>query len=155
MERRDDILLAAMTSARKEATSLMARDPGEWQWGRLHRVRLVNQTLGSSGTAAVESLFNRGDHPVGGGPGVVNAMGFDDTRGYHVTSAPTMRMLVDLGNPDASRWVNQSGVSGHAFSPNYDDQTELWAGNRMWPFVASRAAVEARTEDRLELVPGG
>ena len=155
VERRDDILLAAMTSARKEATSLMSRDPGEWQWGRLHRVRLVNQTLGSSGTAAVESLFNRGDHPVGGGPGVVNAMGFDDTRGYHVTSAPTMRMLVDLGDPDASRWVNQSGISGHAFSPNYDDQTELWAANRMLPFVASRAAVEARTEDRLELVPGG
>ena len=155
VERRDDILLAAMTSARKEATSLMARDTGSWQWGRLHQVRLVHQTLGSSGTAAVESLFNRGNYPVGGGPGVVNAMGFDDTQGYHVTSAPTMRMLVDLGDLDASRWVNQSGVSGHAFSPNYDDQTELWATNRMWPFVATRPAVEARTENRLELTPGG
>jgi penicillin amidase len=66
-----------------------------------------------------------------------------------------MRMLVDLGSPDNSRWVNQTGESGHAFDRNYDDQTALWADHRMWPFVLSRPAVEARTTDRLELVPGG
>ena len=82
-------------------------------------------------------------------------MAYDDTAGYTVTTGPTMRMLVDLGDLDQSRWVNQSGVSGHAFHRNYDDQTELWADNQMWPFVSSRAAVEARTTDRLELVPGG
>ena len=155
VEHRDDILLAAMTGARREITSLMARDPSGWQWGRLHRVRLENQTLGTSGIGAVESLLNRGHFPVGGGPGVVNAMGYDDRLGYGVTTAPTMRMLVDLGDLDASRWVNQSGTSGHAFSATYDDQTELWATNRTWPFVASRTAVEARTRDHLELVPGG
>ena len=52
-------------------------------------------------------------------------------------------------------WVNQSGVSGHAFHRNYDDQTELWADNQTWPFVSSRAAVEARTTDRMDLVPAG
>jgi len=155
VEHRDDILLAAMTQARKEITSLMAGDPSGWQWGRLHQVRLENQTLGTSGIGAVEWLLNRGHLPVGGGPGVVNAMGYDDRLGYGVTTAPTMRMLVDLGDLDASRWVNQSGASGHSASANYDDQTELWATNRTWPFVAGRAAVEARTADRLELVPGG
>lgn len=155
VERRDDILLAAMTNARKEITSLMSRDTDTWQWGRLHRVRLENLTLGQSGIGAVESLFNRGHYPVGGGPGVVDAMGYDDRFGYAVTTAPTMRMLVDLGDLDHSRWVNQSGVSGHAYSPTYDDQTELWATNRMWPFVSSPAAVQAATTDRLELVPGG
>ena len=82
-------------------------------------------------------------------------MAYDTTQGYTVTSAPTMRMVVDLGNLDQSRWVNQSGVSGHAFHRNYADQTDLWARNETWPFVATRAAVEARTEHRLELVPGG
>ncbi|MFL6078700.1 MAG: penicillin acylase family protein [Ornithinibacter sp.] len=155
VERRDDILLAAMTSARRETTSLMSRDTAGWQWGRLHQVRLENQTLGQSGIGAVEALFNRGHYPVGGGPTAVNAMSYDDTRGYQVRTAPTMRMLVDLGHLDGSRWVNQSGVSGHAFSPHYDDQTELWATNRMWPFVSSRAAVDAGASDRLELLPGG
>jgi penicillin amidase len=155
VERRDDILLAAMTGARAEITSLMSRDTDGWQWGHLHRVRLENQTLGRSGIGAVEALFNRGHFPVAGGPAAVNAQGYDDLRGYHVTTAPTMRMLVDLGALDGSRWVNQSGVSGHAFSAHYDDQTELWATNRMLPFVSSRGAVETATADRLELQPGG
>jgi penicillin amidase len=66
-----------------------------------------------------------------------------------------MRMLVDLGDLDNSRWVNQSGASGHAYHAHYDDQLELWATNRTWAFVSSRPAVEAATHKRLELVPGG
>ncbi|SDR88182.1 penicillin amidase [Friedmanniella luteola] len=155
VERRDDILLAAMTDARSEITSLMSRDPDGWRWGHLHQVRLESLTLGQSGIAPVEALFNRGHYPVGGGPAVVNALGYDDLLGYGVTTAPTMRMLVDLGALDGSRWINQSGVSGHAFAEHYDDQTELWATNQMLPFVSSRPAVEAATADRLELVPGG
>ena len=111
--------------------------------------------LGTSGIKPVEALFNRGAYEVDGGPAVVNAMAYDDKLGYTVVRGPTMRMLVDLGDLDQSRWVNQSGVSGHAFHRNYDDQTKLWVDNRMWPFVSSRAAVDARTTSRLELVPGG
>jgi penicillin amidase len=155
IETRDDILLAAMTDARKEITSLMARDTDQWQWGKLHTVQLQNPTLGKSGIKPIERLFNRGPYQVGGGPAVVNAMGFDDRRGYVVTAAPAMRMLIDLGDLDASRWVNQSGTSGHAFHRHYDDQTELWANQRLWPFVSSRGAVEARTSSRQELLPDG
>ena len=154
IETRDDILLAAMINARKEITSLMARDTDQWRWGKLHKVRLQNPTLGSSGIKPVEDLFNRGDYQVGGGPAVVNAMAYDDRTGYAVTDGPTMRMLIDLGDLDASCWVNQSGVSGHAFNRHYDDQTELWANQQLWPFVSTRGAVEARTETRQELLPG-
>ena len=154
IETRDDILLAAMINARKEITSLMARDTDQWQWGKLHKVRLQSPTLGSSGIKPIEDLFNRGNYQVGGGPAVVNAMAYDDRTGYAVTDGPTMRMLIDLGDLDASRWVNQSGVSGHAFNRHYDDQTQLWANQQLWPFVSSRGAVEARTETRQELVPG-
>jgi penicillin G amidase len=155
IETRDEILLAAMTNARKEITSLMARDTDQWQWGKLHTVQLQNPTLGKSGITPIERLFNRGGYQVGGGPAVVNAMAFDDRKGYTVTSGPAMRMLVDLGDLDASRWVNQSGVSGHAFHRHYDDQTELWANQRLWPFVSSRGAVEARSSSRQELLPSG
>ena len=154
IETRDDILLAAMINARKEITSLMARDTDQWQWGKLHKVVLRSQTMGTSGIKPIESLFNRGGYEVGGGPAVVDAMAFDDTGGYTVTSAPAMRMLIDLGDLDASRWVNQSGVSGHAFNRHYDDQTGLWVDNQLWPFVSTRAAVEARTATRQELLPG-
>jgi penicillin G amidase len=155
IETRDEILLAAMTNARKEITSLMARDTDQWQWGKLHTVQLQNPTLGKSGIKPIERLFNRGGYQVAGGPAVVNAMAFDDRKGYTVTSGPAMRMLVDLGDLDASRWVNQSGVSGHAFHRHYDDQSELWANQRLWPFVSSPGAVEARSGSRQELLPSG
>ena len=155
VETRDDILLQAMTDARKQITSLMARDTDQWQWGKLHTVTLRNATLGRSGFGPVEALFNRGQFAVGGGPAVVDAMAYDDLAGYAVTEAPTMRMLVDLGDLDGSRWVNQSGVSGHAYHRNYDDQTAGWAAGSLWPFVSSRPAVEAATRHRLQLNPTG
>ena len=71
VETRDDILLAAMTDARKEITSLMARDTDEWRWGRLHTVTLRNQTLGRSGVGRSRRCSTaatyRGAAGVGGG----------------------------------------------------------------------------------------
>lgn len=154
-ERRDDILRAAMTDARKELTSLISRETTGWEWGKLHRVTLRHQTLGSSGIRPIEKLFNRGDWPVGGGPAIVNAMAFDDTQGYRVDSGPTMRMVVDLSDLGKSQWINQSGNSGHAYHPNYDDQAPLWVNGETLPFATSRAAVDAQAKHQLNLVPTG
>lgn len=154
-ETRDTILSEALVAARKEATVLMSRDPQGWNWGNVHRLRLRNQTLGRSGVPPVEAVFNRGNYPVGGGNSIVMAWSWEgDQWGYAVTNGPTMRMVVDLGDLDNSRWVNQSGTSGHAFHPNYDDQLALIATNRTlaWPF--SRPRVEQAATDRLELLPG-
>ena len=64
-----------------------------------------------------------------------------------------MRMVVSLDDLDASRWVNLTGASGHAFDEHYVDQTDLWVQGRTlaWPF--GRRQVEAATEDTLTLVP--
>ena len=64
-----------------------------------------------------------------------------------------MRMLVALGDLDASRWVNLTGVSGHAFGPHYTDQTDLWAAgeSRSWPFDVD--SVEKVTDRTLVLEP--
>lgn len=155
VEKRDDVLRAAMTDARKELTSLVSRDTDGWEWGKLHRVTLRHQTLGSSGIGALERLFNRGDWAVGGGPAAVNAMAFDDSQGYGVTAGPTMRMVVDLETMDNSVWINQSGTSGHAFHSNYDDQAPLWVDGDTVRFVSGRQAVEDLAEHRLTLVPTG
>ncbi len=153
VETRDDVLLAALTLARKESTSLMSRDTSGWSWGRIHTVRLRNQTLGTGGNPVVEALFNRERDAVGGGPATVDALSYD-ADGYEVTTGPTMRMLVDLGDADGGRWVNQSGASGHPFGPYYDDQAELWVADETWPMVTTRNAVAARTVHTLVLSGG-
>ncbi|ONI71650.1 penicillin acylase family protein [Kribbella sp. ALI-6-A] len=148
-ESRDDIMREALVQARAEITTKMAREPSNWQWGRLHRLTLTNQTLGTSGIGVVEKLFNRGPYELGGGSSVVNATGWDASKGYGVTATPSMRMVVDLSDFDKSRWINLTGVSGHAFTDNYTDQTELWVKGETLPWAFSKGAVEARREHTL------
>ena len=153
-ETRDDILRQAMRAARDELTARQALDATEWSWGRLHRLDLENQTLGTSGIGAVEWLVNRGPWETAGGGSIVNATGWDATEGYEVTSAPSMRMVVSLADFDDSRWINLTGVSGHPSSDHYTDQTDLWAEGETLPWAFSADAVEAAEEELLTLVPG-
>ena len=52
-----------------------------------------------------------------GGSAIVDANGWNASRrATQVDWAPSMRMVVDLGDLDHSRWVNQTGASGHAFA---------------------------------------
>ncbi|RCK70819.1 penicillin acylase family protein [Desertihabitans brevis] len=156
VERRDDVLAQANLAARKQITALISRDPARWEWGRLHRLQLEHQTLGSSGIDPVEALFNRDGPGLDGTANVVDATGWSPQRGdFAPVSGPTMRMLVDLGDLDASRWVNQTGVSGHAFAEHYVDQTELWARDEMMTFRHGTAAVRAAARHTLVLVPIG
>ncbi|WP_148613817.1 penicillin acylase family protein [Nocardioides rubriscoriae] len=153
VETRDDIVRTALLDARDELTSTISPDPDDWTWGQLHRLELRNATLGESGIGVVERLFNRGGWEVGGGGSIVDATGWDAREGYEVATAPSMRMVVSLDDLDDSRWINLTGVSGHAFHPHYADQTDLMVAGRTLPWAFSRDAVEAAGEDTLRLVP--
>ncbi len=152
-ETRDEIISTAMVRARQELTSTQTRDSDEWTWGAAHELDLVNPTLGESGNGLVESLFNRGTYDVGGGSGVVDANAWDAAAGYEVTAVASMRMVVPMDDLDAARWITYGGVSGHAFSDHYNDQTETWlaGGTLAWPFGVD--AVEAAAQERLLLSP--
>ncbi len=154
IENRDAVLERAMVEARLELTRSMGKDPDDWEWGDLHGVTFEHAVLGGPGIPGpVRSLVNSGPHPVGGGSSTVNAMAWDASEGYAVTAAPSMRMVVDLGDLDRSRWVNQTGNSGHPFSPHYDDQIETWLAGETYRWPSSRAAVVEDTEDELTLTP--
>ncbi len=154
IENRDDILRAAMLAASDEIIVRLARDPSKWEWGRLHTLDLRNQTLGSSGNGLIERLFNR-SWRIGGGSSHVNATNWDAADGYAVTSAPSMRMVVDLADLDRSRWINLTGASGHVFHANYTDQTDLFVAGRTLPWRFSRDAVTGSGEQTLVLKPEG
>jgi penicillin amidase len=152
-EHRDDILARALRDARVALAERLGADPAGWQWGQLHQLDLVNASLGTSGVAPVEALFNRGPVPVAGGAGAVDATSWDPSAGFAVTAVPSMRMIVDMADLDASRWVNLTGASGHAYSDHYGDQIPRWRTRTTtrWPFTPG--AVERAAVDRLVLRP--
>ena len=153
VERRDDIVKAAMADATDELTRLLGKDPAGWRWGRLHTLTLRNQSFGKSGIGPVEWLFNSGPAGLAGGRSIVNATGWDPAKGYEVTAVPAMRMVVDLSTWDSSRWVALTGESGHAFSDHYQDQFELWRTGRTLPMRWDEPTVRAESTGTLVLRP--
>ncbi|HEX6870979.1 MAG TPA: penicillin acylase family protein [Micromonosporaceae bacterium] len=153
VEKRDDLLSAAMVDAVAELTERLDDDPAAWRWGELHTLDLRNATFGESGVAPIEWLFNRGPVGTSGGDAIVNATGWTARDGYQVDAVPSMRMIVDLADLDNSRWIQLTGNSGHAFHANYDDQVELWRTGQNLPMRWNRASIDQATVDRLSLNP--
>ena len=58
-----------------------------------------------------------------------------------------------MGDFDDSRWINLTGASGHAFHPNFTDQTDLYVDGRTLPWVWTEDAVDAAAENTLTLTP--
>lgn len=150
---RDQLFRRAMIDARWELTAKLGKDIDTWTWGRLHRLFLKNQTLGTEGPGFVQYALNRGPWELSGGEATVNATGWNAAGGYGVVWVPSMRMVVNLGDLDKSRWINLSGASGHAYSSHYVDQTDKWADGELLPWSFSDKAVEDGTEDKLVLKP--
>jgi penicillin amidase len=64
-----------------------------------------------------------------------------------------MRMVVNLGDLDKSKWINLTGASGHAYSAHYTDQTDKWVEGELLPWNFTGKAVDGSTGDTLVLKP--
>jgi penicillin amidase len=153
-EDRDALLATAQREAVAQLEEQLGSDPRSWRWGDLHTLELVNGTLGTSGIAPIEWLFNRGPVAAGGSEAAVNATGWTPADGFEVDWVPSMRQVIDLADFDASTWVNLTGNSGHAFNANYVDQLDAWLVGEQyaWPFTAD--AVQASAKSTLTLTAG-
>ncbi|MFD4139172.1 penicillin acylase family protein [Streptomyces sp. NPDC058572] len=152
---RDELLGRAMVDARWELTAELGKDASTWSWGRLHQLTLKNQTLGTEGPGFLQFVLNRGPWNLGGGEAAVNATGWNAAGGYEVVWVPSMRMVLNAGDWDKSRWINLTGASGHAYNAHYTDQTDKWAKGDLLEWSYGAEAVSARTVDTLTLTPKG
>ncbi|MDT7839394.1 penicillin acylase family protein [Streptomyces justiciae] len=150
---RDQLFKRAMIDARWELTAKLGKDIDTWSWGRLHRLFLKNQTLGTEGPGIIQYILNRGPWKLSGGEATVNATGWNAAGGYGVVWVPSMRMVVNLGDLDKSKWINLTGASGHAYSAHYTDQTSKWVKGELLDWSFTKDAVDKSTSDTLVLKP--
>ncbi|GAA2347759.1 penicillin acylase family protein [Streptomyces kunmingensis] len=150
---RDQLLKRAMKDARWDLTAKLGKDIDTWSWGRLHKLELKNQTLGTEGPGWLQYVLNRGPWKLGGGEAAVNATGWNAAGGYGVDWVPSMRMVVNLADLDKSKWINLTGASGHTYSAHYTDQTDKWVKGELLPWHFTEKAVGANTSDTLVLKP--
>ena len=153
LETRDDIFKTAVAEAVAEVEEQLGKDPARWTWGALHTTTFKNESLGRSGVAPIEALFNRGPFATAGGSSIVNATAWDPVLGYAVTWGPSQRMIVDLADFDRTLAVHTTGQSGHAYHVNYIDMADAWRTIQYFPLPWTREEVTALAVNRLVLEP--
>lgn len=154
VETRDQIIVQALADARLELTASLGKDPQRWSWGNLHTLTPQPLLVSADSPALLRRVFNGDRLRLPGSNATVNVGSWSATSGgYQVTTVPTMRMVIDLADLDASTWVDSTGISGHPGSAHYGDQTATWARGGSYPWLFTRSRVQAAAEHTMLLTP--
>jgi penicillin amidase len=122
-----------------------------WAWGRVRPLTLEHP-LGAR--PPLDKVFNLGPFAWGGDACTVaqSAVVLADptANSFFVAS---LRMAVDVGAWEESRYILPSGQSGNPLSPHYADQFPLWQRGEGIPIAWSAESVQQATHTVLRLVP--
>ncbi|MGY4299409.1 penicillin amidase [Bradyrhizobium sp. i1.4.4] len=148
---RDQILRDSLGAAVADVAGKLGPDASTWRWGRLHVAKFDHalMPLADKATAAQLSV---GPLAYGGAANVPRAATYRRAD-YQLFAGASFRMVLDVGNWDASRTINTPGQSGDPFSAHYRDLAPLWATGQYVPLLYSRPAVEAATAEAIILTP--
>ncbi len=152
-EDRDTILLLALEDAIEELSDTMGSSMSRWKWEKVHTATFANQSLGQSGIAIIEAIFNRGPIAVDGTGAAVNNTAYATNEPYTVRVVPSYRQIVDMADFTRSVSMHTTGQSGHPYHPHYDDMIEPWRDIAYHPMLWVRADVESHAEGTLILRP--
>ena len=147
---RDRLFNASLVAAWAEAVRLMGPRPAAWRWGGLHKVRVAHPLARLPAIAAafpaIEGAGSGGDNYT------VNAR-WVPKRGFGVVGGASYLQVIDVGNWDASRYLNLPGQSADPQSLHYRDHYAPWIAGEMQPLPFSKAAVDAVARRRTVLKP--
>ncbi|HHC07196.1 MAG TPA: penicillin acylase family protein [Actinobacteria bacterium] len=126
-------------------------DPARWRWGRV-RPLTFRHPVGER--KPLDRIFDHGPFPWGGDANTIPqaAVSFLDPT-TNSPFVPSLRMVVDVGDWDANRFVLPGGQSGNPLSPHYADQLEAWKRGAGISIGFSETAVELATRHVLDLLP--
>lgn len=144
VERRDDIIEAALAAA-LDSTTRLHGDPGgdRWRWGAVHHAN-IHHLLRIPSLSAL-------DLEVSGGPSTLNPSSGNGTFG------PSWRMVVELGTTVRAWATYPGGQSGNVASRHYRDFLPSWLAGELdsLPAPANPAELPAgRVESRITFSRG-
>jgi penicillin amidase len=102
-------------------------DSRRWRWGSIHSLALKHP-LGRS--PLLHGIANLGPLPASGDGMTINAGHYRHSNPYEQIIGAALRMVIDTGCWEHSRFILPAGQSGHPLSPHYRDQLDLWLSGR-------------------------
>ena len=147
---RDEALLDSLRAAWTDVSERLGPDPAAWRWGDLHQIEL-RHPLSAHLPDDIRRLADVGPVERGGSGDTVGNTSYGDD--FNQRSGASFRMVIDVGNWDASVAMNNPGQSGDPRSPHYRDLFEPWAADQAFPLLYTRPAILEAAEARIELIP--
>jgi len=145
-----DVIRAAASRARNRLAAAQGLGPASWRWGKAHTLRFVSPLRRDGAGQELLGGFTV-ERP---GSGETLDRGVYDFRApYAVSFFPSMRLVVDLGDPEKIEAVLAGAVNERHFQPHQNDQAKLWAAGGRQPWWFDRKQVEAHSRSRLTLTP--
>ena len=127
-------------------------EPGRWAWGRVRPLTLRHPV---GDRKPLDRVFNLGPFPYGGDANTV-AQSAPDPLGDEANPVwiASLRMVVDVGSWEDSRFVLPGGQSGNPLSPHYADMLPLWQRGDGVAIAWTPEEVHRAARSTLRLVPG-
>ena len=123
---RDELAAIALEDALDELAAKLGPDLTSWQWGKLHTITF-DHPLG----AVLPQVFNIGPFPNRGAPHTVDNGPYDPRKPYAQTGHPSLRMIVDLSDLDASQVIYPTGQAGQPFAKHWGDLTRRYLDGQL------------------------
>ncbi|MCX7680069.1 MAG: penicillin acylase family protein [Spirochaetes bacterium] len=150
-ETRDMIIILAMKAAVEDAISRFRTSPTQWKWGEIHRLEYVHP-IGLA--KPMNLLYNMGPYPIGGEAHIVNRMKTHFGKmDFKITSIPSTRRLIVVGDPDNSYSILPAGNSGNLKSKHYRDQVKMYLAGQYRKLNFSEASLAGKKTKILNLMP--
>ena len=140
---------ASLESAWDDAIELLGKNPDRWRWGDLHRIRMVHP-LRNQAPRELRQKMSVSDYAMGGSHYTANATPFY-AHDFLVRGGASFRMVVDVGDWDASKAINTPGQSGDPRSRFYDNLLRDWATGKHFPLLYSKSAIDDNTALSIQL----
>lgn len=150
-ETREVIITRALRSAVADIQSRLGSSPSRWNWGNIHQLEYVHPV----GMAKpMNLLYNMGPFPASGEAHIVNRIKTHFGKmDFKVTSIPSTRRLIIIGEPDNSYSILPAGNSGNLKSPHYGDQVKMYLAGQYRKLNFSETSLAGKRTRVMKLEP--
>ncbi|MBS2000569.1 MAG: penicillin acylase family protein [Candidatus Obscuribacterales bacterium] len=133
-----------------------SEDQKQWQWQKFHKINFDSHLADVSPWlhSAIGTFLEIAAVGVGGDADTVNACNVDfqaEPWLFKCDSGPTVRLLIDMADPDQFFESIPLGQSGHILSSNRADQLKPWLEGKPLPVAFSNAQLDKQQEHKLIL----
>ncbi len=146
----EEILHRAALRVSDRLKASLGDDPESWLWGHYHRYQFISPIARKG---AAKRLLGAGPYPAtGSGDTLCRAKSsYGDLSDVAIMAS--LRMVVDLGDPDKMLAVLSGGVTGRQFHPHFTDQIEAFMEGQPVYWWFSDKQIEAHTQHLFTLEP--